>query len=227
MNWVNENSGVIVLIMSIVIIAMTAVVLWLLFYLKSKIAVQKLTFLGFYSIQLDERNSYAQFTVGNKSLNDVGIAEFGIRNGKVNFNITSLYREKAGIGRDAKIVIEQRGSVSFQLTAEELKKAIVIGQNGKPAVKTLRLYAVDLTGTLHQGTVHGVRKLLKELNAQELAAAKYNSRQRVCIGAAEVKEIKAEPAVSFTEPEQTEDGAQIVESDIREEPTKEDETVVS
>lgn len=189
MNWVNENSGVIVLVMSIVIIVMAVISLWLLFYLKSKIAVQKLTFLGFYSIQLDERNSYAEFTVGNRSLNDVGIAEFGIRNGKVNFNITSLYRAKAGMGSDAKIVIEQRGSVNFQLTSEELKKAIVIGKNGRPVINTLRLYAVDLTGTLHQGKVHAVRKLLKELSANELAAAKYSGSR----APANSIEITAEP----------------------------------
>lgn len=194
MNWVNENSGVIVLITALVIIVMTAIALWLLFYLKSKIAVQKLTFLGFYSIQLDERNSYAEFTVGNRSLNDVGIAEFGIRNGGVNFNITSLYREKAGMGRETKIVIEQRGSVSFRLTAEELKKAIVIGKNGKPKINTLRLYAVDLTGTLHQGTVHAVRKLLKELSAQSVAS----SKKAFSAAPEAASEIKAEPKTDFT-----------------------------
>lgn len=172
MDWVNANSGVIVLVMSVILIVLTAIGLWLLFYLKNKIAVQKLTFLGFYSMQLDERKSYAEFTVGNKALNDVGITEFGIRNGGVNFNITSLYRERAGLSAEQKIVIEQRSSVNFRLTAEELKKAIVVGKNGKGVVHTVRLYAVDVTGTLHQGKVGSVRKLLKELNIQELAAVR-------------------------------------------------------
>lgn len=201
MNWINENSGVIVLIMSIVIIALAAIALWVLFYLKGKIAVQKLSFLGFYSIQLDERNSYADFTVGNRSLNDVGIAEFGLRNGKVNFNITSLYREKAEMGPEAKIVIEQRGSVNFQLTAEELKKAVVIGSNGKRYVRTLRLYAVDLTGTLHQGKVNAVRKLLKELSAMEAAAEKHGGKPAKTIDAGKSAEPKASPRAEETEKE--------------------------
>ena len=75
MEWLNENSGIIVLIASIILVALIGVVVWLLLRLHSKIAVQRLNFLGFYSVDDSTRRRYAGLTIGNKSLNDVGITE--------------------------------------------------------------------------------------------------------------------------------------------------------
>lgn len=162
----NENSGVIVLIASIVIIALIAVTVWLLLRLHSKIAVQKLNFLGFYSIDKDSNKRYAGFTIGNKSLNDVGLDELGIQNGKINFPFTEKYKQDNGLRKDARIVVEQRSSITFNLDCDELR-SIVIENNGKKILKTLRIYAVDLTGTLFRGKVPNVRKLIVEMLTAE------------------------------------------------------------
>lgn len=167
MDWLNQNSGIIVLITAILTIALLAFVIYLVFSLRSKIAVQRLKFLGFYSTDVNSRANFAEFTVGNKSLNDVGISEIGIKNGKVAFNLTELFKAKKGMKKDARIVLEQRSSISFRLTADELKKVLVDGKNGKKVLNTLRVYAVDLTGTLYQGKVPAVRKLLADLVAAE------------------------------------------------------------
>lgn len=166
MNWVNENAGVIILVAAIVIIAMLGLSVWLLFYLKSRIAVQRLSFLGFYSTSVDTGKRYADFTVGNKSLQTVGVSEIGLKNGKIAFNLTELYREKAGLPSDAKLVVGQRNSVTLRLTVDELKKVCVV-KDGKRLVHTLRMYVVDFSGTLYQGKVSAVRKLLKELLLEE------------------------------------------------------------
>lgn len=163
MEWLNENSGILVLVSAVISIALLILCVWLIYSLKSKIAVQRLNFLGFYSADPDSRENYAEFTVGNKSLNDVGVAEIGIRNGKVNFNLTDLYKEKKGMPADARIVIEQRSAISFTLSAGELKKVLVDGADGKKILRGLKVYAVDLTGTLYQGRVGAVKKLLAEL----------------------------------------------------------------
>ena len=64
---------------------------------------------------------------------------------------------------ETRIVIEQRSSITFTVSAEDLTKVLVDGKNGKQVLKTLRVYAVDLTGTLYQGKVPAVKKLLNEL----------------------------------------------------------------
>ncbi len=169
MNWFNENAGVVVLILGIVLIVMTGLSVYLLFYLKSRIAVQRLSFLGFYSTSLDTHKNYADFVIGNKTVNTVGISEIGLKNGKIAFNLTALYREKTGLPQDAKLVIGQRSSISFRLTSEELKRTVVTSPDGKKKIGALRVYAVDLTGTLYQGKVANVRKLLLRLMEEEKA----------------------------------------------------------
>lgn len=166
MDWLNENSGVIVLIASVIVIVLVALTVWLLLRLHSKIAVQKLNFLGFYSIDKDTKKRYAGFTVGNKSLNDVGLDEIGLQNGKINFPFTEKYKRDNGLQNDARIAVEQRSSITFNLDCDDLR-SIVIENNGKKILKTLRMYAVDITGTLFRGRVPAVRKLVAEMLAAE------------------------------------------------------------
>lgn len=166
MNWLNENAGVLVLVLSVIVIAMLALSIYLLFYLKNRIAVQRLSFLGFYSASMETQNRYADFTIGNKTLNTIGISEIGLRNGKVSYDLTELYREKTGLPAEAKIVIGQRSSLKFRLTKEELLRVAVPAKDGKRTVSVLRMYAVDLSGNLYHGKVRPVRKLLRELLAE-------------------------------------------------------------
>ena len=167
MDWLNENSGVVALVAAILTVAMLGLCLFLIFDLRGRIAVQRLKFLGFYSTELDSRRNYAEIMIGNKSLNDMGISELGIKNGKTSFNLTSLYREKAGLAGDARIVIEQRSAIRFCLTVEELKKVLMDGRNGRKVLRTIKVYAVDNTGTLYKGKVNSVKKLLKDVTAAE------------------------------------------------------------
>ncbi len=167
MEWLNENSGILVLVSAVISIALLVLCVWLIYSLKSKIAVQRLNFLGFYSSDLETHENYAEITVGNKSLNDVGVAELGIKNGKVNYDLTELYKEKKGMAADARIVIEQRSAISFTLSAEELKKVLIDGADGKKILKGLKIYAVDLTGNLYQGRAAAVKKLLAELTRKQ------------------------------------------------------------
>lgn len=163
MEWLNENSGLVALLSAIVIVALVAVCLILVFNLRGKIAVQKLNFLGFYSAELDSRKNYAEIVIGNKSLNDLAISELGIKNGKMSFNLTALYREKENLSEDARIFIRQRSAIRFRLSVDELKKVLMDGKGGKKVLRTLKVYVVDATGTLYQGRIGAVGKLLRDL----------------------------------------------------------------
>ncbi len=167
MKWINENAGVIVLVTAIIIIVLAAICVWLLFHIKNRIAVQRLSFLGFWSTSMDTGKRYADFTVGNKSLHTVGVQEIGLKNGSVSVSLTDLYREKASLPSDAKPVVAQRGSLTFRLTEEELKKICGPTKGERAPVRTLRVYVVDVAGTLYQGKVGAVKKLLKALLAEE------------------------------------------------------------
>ena len=170
MEWLNENSGLVALLSAIVIVALVAVCLVLVFNLRGKIAVQKLNFLGFYSAELDSRKNYAEIVIGNKSLNDLAISELGIKNGKMSFNLTALYREKENLSEDARIFIRQRSAIRFRLSVEELKKVLMDGKGGKKILRTLKVYVVDATGTLYQGRIGAVAKLLRDLMYAERGA---------------------------------------------------------
>lgn len=163
MEWLNENSGLVALLSAIVIVALVAACLALVFNLRGKIAVQRLNFLGFYSAELDSRKNYAEIVIGNKSLNDLAISELGIKNGKMSFNLTSLYREKENLTEDARIFIRQRSAIRFRLSVDELKKVLMDGKGGKKVLRTLKVYVVDATGTLYQGRIGAVGKLLRDL----------------------------------------------------------------
>jgi len=163
MKWLNDNAGIIILIAGIILILLLALSIFLLINLRNKIAVQRLKFLGFYSTDPESREKFAEITIGNRSLNEVGISELGIRNGKVNFNLTSNYKAEKHLKADTRIVIEQRSAIHFTVTGDDLLKTLIDGKNGKKQLKTLRVYAVDLTGMLYQGRVPAVKKLLGEL----------------------------------------------------------------
>lgn len=170
MEWLNSNTGILIVIFSILIIAAIALCVCLLFNLRKKIAVQKLKFTGLYSIDTEDRSKYASLMIGNKSINDLSLAELGIQNGKINFELTAEYKKQNEISNEARMVIEQRSAISFKLSCDELKK-LVYENNGKKVLKTLRLYAIDLTGTVYRGKIASVKKLLAEILAEEKAEA--------------------------------------------------------
>ena len=80
---------IILVVTALVAVAVTVSILMIV-NLRNKIAVQKLKFLGFYSQDTLTRENYAEFVVGNKSLNEVGIAEMGLKNGSVTFDLPAL-----------------------------------------------------------------------------------------------------------------------------------------
>ena len=157
--WLNDNAGILVLIIGIVAIALLGVILFLVFSLRSRFAVQRLRFVGLYATDVETRRAYASLTVGNRSVSEIAVKEIGIKNGGVAFDLTALYRKKAGLDERARIVIEQRHSIDFTLTVEELSGVLIDGEKGK-RLKTLRLYALDLMGNLYQGRIGAVKKLL-------------------------------------------------------------------
>ena len=169
--WLNENAGIVVLIFGILTIALLAVMLWLVFTLRNRFAVQRLKFVGLYATDVETRTDYAALTVGNRSVSEIAIKELGIRNGGVAFNLTALYKRKEGLDEKARIVIEQRRSIGFCLEREELWALLTDGKKGKE-LKTLRLYAIDLTGNVYQGRIPAVKKLLAGILAAEKNAAR-------------------------------------------------------
>lgn len=169
--WLNENAGIVVLIFGILTIALLAVMLWLVFTLRNRFAVQRLKFVGLYATDVETRTDYAALTVGNRSVSEIAIKELGIKNGGVAFNLTALYKRKEGLDEKARIVIEQRRSIGFCLEREELWALLTDGKKGKE-LKTLRLYAIDLTGNVYQGRIPAVKKLLAGILAAEKNAAK-------------------------------------------------------
>lgn len=164
---------VIMLVVSALTVIAVAVVIFLLVNLRNKIAVQKLKFLGFYAQDTLTRENYAEFVVGNKSLNEVGIAEMGLRNGTVTFDLTGLYKRRAGLRKDDRLVIEQRSSLRFRLSEEDLASVLVDGKKGK-MLGSLKIYCVDLTGTLYTGKLNGVKKLAQKV-LNEIGNGKYPS----------------------------------------------------
>lgn len=169
--WLNENAGIVVLIFGILTIVLLAVMLWLVFTLRNRFAVQRLKFVGLYATDVETRTDYAALTVGNRSVSEIAIKELGIKNGGVAFNLTALYKRKEGLDEKARIVIEQRRSIGFCLEREELWALLTDGKKGKE-LKTLRLYAIDLTGNVYQGRIPAVKKLLAGILAAEKNAAK-------------------------------------------------------
>ena len=199
MEWLNNGAGLITLISAILTTVLLIVVICIVWGLRNRIAVQKLNFLGFFSTDVETRSNYAELTIGNKSLNEVAVVELGIRNGRVNFDLTQLYRKKCGLSPDVRIVVEQRSSLRFTLTEEELLGVLVEGKKGKE-LKKLRLYAVDLTGNLYKGTIPAVRKLLQQTLIREKAGVPAAGGQRKPSAPAEtVREIAAPAAESVAE----------------------------
>lgn len=158
--WINSNAGVVMLIFGILLIAMLGVALWILFTLRRQFCVQRLKFTGLYAEDRVTHTKYASLTIGNRSVRELAIKEIGIKNGGIAFDLTALYRYKTGLDERAHIVIEQRYSIDFTLSIEELKGLLTEEKSGR--LGTLRLYAVDLVGTLYQGKIEPVRKLLSD-----------------------------------------------------------------
>lgn len=166
---------VIILVVTALVAVAVAVSILMIVNLRNKIAVQKLKFLGFYAQDTLTRENYAEFVIGNKSLNEVGIAEMGLKNGSVTFDLTALYKKRAGLRKEDRLVVEQRSSLRFRLTEEELAGVLVDGSKGK-MLGSLKIYCVDLTGTLYTGKLPGVKKLaqkvLADVNEGRLSPAK-------------------------------------------------------
>ncbi len=168
--WMNDNAGILVLILGIVIIVILAVILCLEISLRGRFTSQRLKFIGLYATDVTTRQVYASLTIGNRSVSEIVIKEIGIKNGRVAFDLTPLYRAKLGMDARTRIVIEQRHSIDFSVSVSELEGVLVDGKNGKQ-LRTLRLYAVDLMGNLYQGRIDAVRKLLSDVMAGKASAA--------------------------------------------------------
>ncbi len=161
MDWFNENAGIMTLLLLIISVIAFAFIIVVIMNLKNRIAVQRLKMVGFYSRDVVSRENYAEFTVGNRSLNDVGVAEIGLRNGKINLDFTALYMKKANINPGTRIVIDQRSSITFRLTEKELAGVLLETPKGKK-LYGLSLYVADVTGNVYYGRMRAVRKLLAE-----------------------------------------------------------------
>lgn len=222
MEWLNEHSGLIMLVGSIIIVILVAVAICMLYRLHSKIAVQRLNFLGFYSIDKDTKTRYADMTIGNKSLNDIGISELGIQNGKIKFPLTDKYKRDSNMLPDARIVIEQRSSISFKLSCEELR-SLVVELNGKHVLKSLRIYAVDLTGTLYRGRVPDVKKLIKEMLLAEKQGMSYEEYISLAKNEAAATDVKPSVAPAAPAEEKAEEPAEAETANEPEVETEPDE----
>lgn len=193
MEWINENSGILVLIGTILVVALLALCIFLMISLRNRIAVQRLKILGLFAVDFDSRERYAEITVANKSLNDVGIAELGIQNGITNFDLTPLYKEKSGYLPDTRVVIEQRSAITFRLSGEELLKVLLNGE--KKPLKKLRFYAIDLTGTLYRGRLRAIQKLLATMLYEQKNGIVYTPElPEAAVKAQEDKAQQAQPA---------------------------------
>ncbi len=169
MEWINENSGLLVLIAGGVILALVIVALIQNCRLQQKIVSQRLNFLGLYSEKAESHEKYVKLVVGNKSLVDFGFSELGIRHGKVTVDLTAAYREKKKLPEKTRLSIEQKNTVELCLSAEELKKYLV-GSKTKFKLGTLSLYLIDLSGRMYTARIPQVRKLLKETLREKSAA---------------------------------------------------------
>lgn len=163
MEGLNANSGLIILIVGIVLVAILGVIIWLLVEMRKKLAIQRLKFIGQFSADPDTRRMAANITVSNRSLNDITITELGLRNGKVNFNYTDVYKKQNKLNKDARVVVGQRDAIRFTLSAEELVKSLIQNTRGKIVLKKISVYAMDSTGIAYIGKVSDVKKLLSEL----------------------------------------------------------------
>ena len=159
----NQNAGIIILIFGIILTALLGVVIWLLFETRKRLAVQKLKFIGQFSVDPDTRKMVAHLTISNRSLSDITLTELGLRNGKVNFNYIGSYKRQSKLNEDARVVVGQRDAIRFTLSAEELVKTLIQSRNGKIVLKKISLYAMDSTGIPYVGKVGDVKKLLAEL----------------------------------------------------------------
>lgn len=166
MDWLNEHSGLLIIICSVLIIALLAVTIYIVYDVRKKIASQKINFLGLYAIDPNTRVAYAKLTFGNKSINNLGITELGVKNGGVNFPFTAEFRAQHRLGDSARIIIEPRCAIEFKLSTDDLKK-VIFEKNGKKMLKTLRLYAIDVAGSCYQGKVKAIKRLVRELMIAE------------------------------------------------------------
>ena len=212
--WLNENAGIVILIFGILTVVMLAVMLWLVLTLRNRFAVQRLKYVGLYATDVEARTDYASLTVGNRSVSEIALKELGVKNGRVAFDLTSLYKRKEGLDAKARIVIEQRRSIGFRLEREELWALLIDGKRGKE-LKTLRLYAIDLTGNVYEGRIPAVKKLLAGMMASEKnaghAAAPQNAPaapQRTAQNALPLQPVR-EPAPAAEQ--ETADGAERTE----------------
>lgn len=178
MEGLNNNAGLIILIVGIILVAILGVVVWLLVELRKRIAVQRLKFIGHFSADVDSRKMVANITVSNRSLNDITITELGIRNGKVNFDYTDLYKKQSRLSKDARVVVGQRDAIRFAISAEDLVKSLIQNEKGKVVLKKVSVYAMDSTGIAYMGKVSDIRKLLAELakNGVDYLAPAFDSQ---------------------------------------------------
>ena len=163
MDKLNENAGLVAVIVGAVLLAVLILVVLMLAVLRKKIAVQRLKFVGQFAADPNTRKMVANITISNRSLSDVTVTELGLKNGKVNFNYTNVYKTQYKLGKDARIVVGQRDAIRFSLSAEELVKSLILNQKGKIVLKKISVYVMDSTGIPYVGKVSDVKRLLSEL----------------------------------------------------------------
>ena len=161
--WLNENAGVIMLVFGLLTLVILAALAWAVLTLRSRLAVQRLKFTGLCAKDVVTRAEYASLIVGNRSVSEIALRELGVKDGGVAYDLTSLYRKKAGLDAGAHIVIEQRRSIALRLEREELGWLFAAGKRSN--ARPLRLYAIDLTGNLYEGRIPAVGKMLSTLPA--------------------------------------------------------------
>ena len=153
---------VIILVVAALAVVGSAVAICFLVNLRNKMVVQRLKFVGLYSQDKDTRENYAEFVIGNRSLNEVGISQIGLKNGSITFDLTAAYKNKAGLRPDERLLVEQRGSLKYTMSEKELAEILIDGKKGK-MLGSLKLYCIDFTGTLYEGKVRNVKKLAQKV----------------------------------------------------------------
>ena len=71
--WINDNTGILLLIWGAVIAALLGIALWLLFSLRGQMGERRLRFTGLNAVDRITRSRYAALTVGNRSLREVAL----------------------------------------------------------------------------------------------------------------------------------------------------------
>ncbi len=167
MEWMNENSGLLVVIVGAVLLLFVIVLLLQLWSLNRKIISQRLNFLGMYSKQAENNQTYVKLVIGNRALADFGFTEIGLRCGKSTVNLTNVYRSKQGIPAEMRLSIEQKNAIELSLSEQEMKSYVL--PNGKKCT-SFSLYIVDTVGKIYMKKMANIKRFAKEIDRENKLA---------------------------------------------------------